>query len=156
MADLVEQQAKTLYETDEHEWIERQIEALRDGAFERLDRANLIAYLTDMAARDRRELESRLIVLYAHVLKLRIQPDKATQSWRLTIREQQRATRRLLKSLPSLRPRADDILREVYPDAVAAAFDGMGTRTGSDPKAWSVPDLDVAGLLGFAVADGDA
>jgi hypothetical protein len=63
MADMVEQPAKTLYEVDEYAWVERQIAALRDGTFDRLDHATLIAHLTDMAARDRRELESRIIVL---------------------------------------------------------------------------------------------
>jgi hypothetical protein len=125
---------------------------LRDGAFDRLDRANLIAYLTDMAARDRRELGSRLIVLYAHILKSRIQPEKATESRRLTIREQQRAIRRLLKDLPSLRHRADAIVRDVNPDAVEMAFDELGKLTGSDPAAWSEPDFDVAALLDFEVA----
>jgi hypothetical protein len=76
-----------------------------------------------------------LIVLYARIVKLRIQPEKPTQRWTLTIREEQRAIRRLLTSLPSLRSRADEILREVDPDAVAAAFDEMGARTGSDLKA---------------------
>jgi hypothetical protein len=154
MADVVEQPTDTLYEADEHAWIERQIAALRDGALDRLDRVNLIAYLTDMAARDRRELGSRLIVLYAHVLKFRIQPERATRSWRLTIREQQRAIRLLFRSLPSLRHRADEILREVYPDAVASAFDQMGKQTDSDPAAWSARDLDVAALLAFD-ASGD-
>jgi hypothetical protein len=149
MADVVEQPTDTQYEADEHAWIERQIAALRDGDLDRLDRANLIAYLTDMAARDRRELGSRLIVLYAHILKSRIQPEKATESWRLTIREQQRAIRRLLTSLPSLGRRADDILREVYPDAVEMAFDEMGKMAGSDPASWTEPDLDVADLLNF-------
>jgi hypothetical protein len=149
MADMVEQLTKTLYEADEHAWIERQIAALRDGTFDRLDHASLIAYLTDMAARDRRELGSRIVILYAHILKWRIQPEKATESWRLTIREQQRAIRRLLKSLPSLSPRADDILREVYSDAVELAFDEMGKLSGTDPAAWSEPDLDVTGLLNF-------
>ncbi len=148
MADAVEQTTE-LYEADEHAWIERQIASLRDGDLNRLDRANLIAFLTDMAARDRRELGSRLIILYAHILKSNIQPEKATESWRLTIREQQRAIRRLLKSLPSLNHRADDILREIYPDAVETAFDEMGKLSGSDPAAWSEPDLDVAGLLSF-------
>ena len=149
MEDVVAQSTDALYEADEHAWIERQIGVLRDGDLDRLDRANLIAYLTDMAARDRRELGSRLIVLYAHVLKSRIQPEQATESWRLTIREQQRAIRLLLKTLPSLTHRADDILREVYPDAVALAFDEIGKRTDADPAAWAEPDLDVAALLTF-------
>ena len=149
MADVVKQPTDTpLYEADEHAWIERQIASLRDGNLDRLDCANLVAYLTDMAARDRRELGSRLIILYAHILKWNLQPEKATESWRLTIREQQRAIRRLLKSLPSLKHRADDILREVYPDAVEMAFDEMGL-TGRDSAAWSEPGLDVTGLLSF-------
>ena len=102
-----------------------------------------------MAASDCRELGSRLIVLYAHILKWRIKPEKATNSWKLTIHEQQRAIRWLLKSLPSLKHHADDILREVYPDAVALALDEMGDVTGSDPAAWSGPDLDLSGLLDF-------
>ena len=101
MADAVEQTTE-LYEADEHAWIERQIASLRDGDLNRLDRANLIAFLTDMAARDRRELGSRLIILYAHILKSNIQPEKATESWRLTIREQQRAIRRLLDARAGL------------------------------------------------------
>jgi hypothetical protein len=112
MADVVEQPTE-LYEADEHASIERQIASLGHGDLDRLDRANLIAFLTDLAARDRREPGSRLIILYAHILKSNIQPEKATESWRLTIREEQQAIGRLLKSLPSLKHRADDILREV-------------------------------------------
>jgi hypothetical protein len=48
MADIVEQPTR-LYEADEYAWIERQIASLRDGDLDRLDRANLIAYLGDMA-----------------------------------------------------------------------------------------------------------
>jgi hypothetical protein len=50
-AGVAEQPADTLYNADEHAWIECQIAALRDGDLNRLDRINLIAYLTDMAAR---------------------------------------------------------------------------------------------------------
>jgi hypothetical protein len=64
MADAIEHATGALYEADEYAWIEHQIAALRDGDLDRLDRVNLIAYLTDMAARDRRELGSRLVVLY--------------------------------------------------------------------------------------------
>jgi hypothetical protein len=60
MADSIELPTTTdLYEADEHAWIERQIAGLRDGAFDRLDRANLIEFLSSMAARNRRELASQ-------------------------------------------------------------------------------------------------
>jgi hypothetical protein len=48
MADVVEQPIG-LYEADEHAWIGRQIASLRDGDLDRLDRANPIAFLTEMA-----------------------------------------------------------------------------------------------------------
>nr|WP_294511351.1 DUF29 domain-containing protein [uncultured Rhodopila sp.] len=153
MAGLIEHPTGTLYEADEHAWIERQIAALRDGDVDALDRVNLIAYLSDMTARDRRELGSRLILLYAQILKLRIQPEMATRSWRLTIRDQQRAIRLLFRTLPGLKHRADEILKDVYPDAVEAAFDEIGPLTGSDSAHWSEPDLHVTGLLSFDAGD---
>jgi hypothetical protein len=147
MADVAELAIQSeLYGTDEHAWIERQVAALRAGDLDRLDRANLIEFLTAMALRDERELESRLEVLYAHILKCQVQPEKATRSWRLTIHEQQRAVRRLLKKLPSLEARGDAILREVYPDAVEAA----SLETGLDGKLFpSQPMFDMAGVLSF-------
>jgi len=138
---------RKLYEADEHAWIECQVAALRAGDLDRIDRATLIEYLTEMAGRDRRELESRLVVLYAHILKYRLQPDRATRNWGLTVLEQQRAIRRLLKHLPSLATRTPEILRDVYPDAVQAAL----LETGADRKAVPrEPEFDVAGLLDFA------
>ena len=124
MADVAER--TDLYETDEHAWIESQVAALRNGAYSGLDTDNLIEFLTSMALRDERELESRLIVLYSHIVKMQIQPDRTTRSWKLTIAEQQRAIRRLLKKLPSLSARADSIMRDILPDAFATALEEMG------------------------------
>ena len=84
MADLIELPTTTnLYEVDEHAWIERQIAALREGAFDRLDRANLIEFLSSMAARDRRELASRMTLLMQHMIKYSVQPERASRSWTL-------------------------------------------------------------------------
>ena len=115
MADSIELPTKTnLYEVDEHAWIERQIAALRDGAFDRLDRANLVEFLSSMAARDRRELASRMTLLMQHMIKYSVQPELASRSWTLTILEQQREVR-LLAAIPSLRARADEVLQESFP-----------------------------------------
>ncbi len=139
---------RKLYEADEHAWIQCQVAALRDGDLDRIDRDTLIEYLTEMAGRDRRELEFWLVVLYAHILKYRLQPERTTRSWGLTVLEQQRAIRRLLKHLPSLATRAPEILRDVYPDAVQAAL----LETGADGKAVPrKPEFDIAGLLDFVV-----
>ncbi len=127
MADMVTlADGNQLYEADELAWIERQIAALRGGDMARLDRTSLVAFLSDMAVSHERELESRLIVLYAHILKFQHQPEEATRSALLTIREQQRAIRRLLKKLPSLKARANDIVEDIYSDAVETAMDETG------------------------------
>jgi hypothetical protein len=122
----------SLYDTDELAWIEAQVDALRSGDLGRLDRANLIDCLLDMAKRERRELESRLTVLAAHILKCRMQPP-ATRSWWLTIQEQKRQVRRMLRDYPSLAAKADDLLGGVYPDAVESALDETGLDRGIVP-----------------------
>jgi hypothetical protein len=52
------------YGRDEHEWIAAQISALESGQMNRLDRENLIEFLSES---DRGELRSRLTVLLLHL-----------------------------------------------------------------------------------------
>ncbi len=123
---------KSLYDTDELAWIEAQVAALRAGDLDRLDRANLIDCLIDMSKRERRELESRLKVLAAHVLKCRIQPP-AARSWLLTIQEQQDEIGRICRDYPSLAARSDELLSEMYPKAVKLALSETGLDRGVIP-----------------------
>jgi hypothetical protein len=120
--DTVAQLAdRALYEADEHAWIARQIDALRSGRLEQLDRDSLIEYLTDMTIRDHRELRSRFTVLLQHLLKLRMQPQRMTRSWVLTIIVQQQDIAGLLTSIPSLATHAENLLDEAYAAAVRRA-----------------------------------
>ncbi len=113
--------ASDLYEVDEHAWIAAQIAALTEGQLNRLDCDHLVQYLTEMTIRDRRELRSRLTVLLHHLLKLRLQPDRLTRSWVMTIIEQQSEVRSIIESIPSLGRQAEAIATEAYPDAVRRA-----------------------------------
>lgn len=122
----------TLYETDEHEWIAAQIAALSTGQLQRLDRAHLVEYLSDMTIRDRRELQSRLTVLLRHLLKVQLQPARLTRSRVNTIITQQREIRLIVTGIPSLGRQADRIVAEAYPDAVRAA----SRETGLPPSAF--------------------
>ena len=70
-----------------------------------------------MAKRDRREVESRLVVLLAHLLKWTYQPDRRSRSWRATVVEH----RQELVGLAGrgvLRNHAETVLAEVYARAV--------------------------------------
>jgi hypothetical protein len=75
----------TLYEQDETAWLESMAELVRLKRLDELDFANLAEYLSDMAARDRREVRSRLVMLMMHLLKWEHQADKRTPSWQTTI-----------------------------------------------------------------------
>lgn len=150
MADLIEQ---SLYEADEHAWIEHQIDVLRSGDLAHLDRLHLVEYLTDMAINNRRELSSRLIKLYAHVVKWHVQPTRRSRSWVLTILEQQRELRGIFKHSKTLRNLADATLAEDYQAAVREAFAEMGPSVRSQRKDWSAQRFGVDDLLNFQIDD---
>src|SRR5947207_3029560 len=109
-----------LFEADETAWLEAMAELVRHGRLKELDYPHLAEYLADMARRDRREVESRLAVLIAHLLKWQHQPKKRSASWRVTIEGQRQELVRLFRSA-ALRNHAADVLADVYSDGVRLA-----------------------------------
>jgi hypothetical protein len=59
----------SLYEQDLNLWLETTISDLQAGDFHHLDIENLVEELASLAARDKRELRSRLATLLEHLLK---------------------------------------------------------------------------------------
>jgi hypothetical protein len=74
-----------------------------------------------MGRRDRRELESRLTILVAHLLKWQAQPEHRSTSWSATIRERRGQIARKLRASPSLRPVLDDLLARICAAARVSA-----------------------------------
>jgi Domain of unknown function DUF29 len=137
-----------LYEQDETAWLEAMAELIRLGRLDEVDYPNLAEYLADMARRDRREVESRLIVLIAHALKWAHQPDHRVGSWKATIIEQ----RQELEGLASqgvLRNHAETVLTEVYHKAVerAAAETGLPAETFPAACPYTIDELLSADLI---------
>jgi hypothetical protein len=121
-----------LYERDETAWLEVMAELAAERRVAELDLANLSEYLTSMGLRDRREVNSRLVVLLTHFLKWEFQPELRGNSWRGTIREQRRELRMICES-GTLRNHAEDILDATYADAVMQAADETGLALGTFP-----------------------
>jgi len=119
-----------LYEQDETAWLEATAESIRLGRLDEVDYPNLAEYLADMAGRDRREVESRLIVLLAHVLKWTYQPERRSGGWKATIIEQRQELEGLVRR-GVLRNHAEAVLADAYRKAVerAAAETGLGSET---------------------------
>jgi hypothetical protein len=94
----------SLYDRDQHLWLEEAIAKLRVKDFQGLDLAHLIEELEIVAGRDRAEIESRLGVLLAHLLKrLYVQSEYDYRGWEITIREQRRHLKIALQQSPSLK-----------------------------------------------------
>ena len=121
--------ASELYHRDYRAWAKRQMDALSAGRFADLDIRHLLDELRDMGRSERNELENRLVVLLAHLLKWQFQYGQLADrwkefkgdSWRSTIVEQRdRIARRLDKS-PGLKPELSGLIEEAYSDAARLA-----------------------------------
>jgi len=121
-----------LYELDETAWLDAMSELIRQGRLDELDYPNLAEYLADMARRDRREVTSRLAVLFAHLLKWQHQPERRSGSWRVTVEMQRQELAELLES-GVLRNHAREVLSKAYANGVRQAAAETGLPEGSFP-----------------------
>lgn len=101
-----------LYDTDFLAWVEATTQLLKQGKFSELDIKNLIEEVEDLGKRDKREVQSNLVVLLTHLLKWKYQQnrrsypesdnDKYDNSWARTIAEHRDRIQRSLEDSPSL------------------------------------------------------
>ena len=110
-----------LYEQDLFAWTQQQVNLLTHQRWHELDVENLIDELEGMARRDRREMINRLIILIAHLLKWKFQPDHQSGSWRGSIQEQRLQPNGLLEDSPSLHQQFIESLEKAYPQAIKLA-----------------------------------
>lgn len=109
----------TLYEQDFVAWCEDTAAKLRNRDLENLDFENLIEEIESLGKSDRRELRNRLMVLLAHILKrMYINSPENFAGWEVTIVEQRKQLKGLLKDSPSLKPYLAEVFAEVYADAL--------------------------------------
>ncbi len=94
----------SLYDRDYYTWTLEQARALRERRTSDLDWANLAEEVEDLGKSERRELQNRLEVLLAHLLKWQFQPKRRSRSWSATIAVQRVKIRQLLDQNPGLKP----------------------------------------------------
>ncbi|NGZ85489.1 DUF29 domain-containing protein [Duganella aceris] len=94
----------TSYEDDVIAWAARQAALLRAGRWELLDIDNIAEEIEDVGKSEKRELQSRYVVLVTHLLKWKYQPGRRGHSWRNTIKEQRAAIVDDLARHPHLKP----------------------------------------------------
>ncbi|MEH2030770.1 MAG: DUF29 domain-containing protein [Nostoc sp.] len=111
-----------LYETDFYDWTQKQVSLLKTQQWEQLDTVNLIEEIETLGRKERQELRNRLGVLLGHLLKWQFQPEKRSNSWLGTIREQRVQIKLLLQDSPSLKPYLDEVFFSVYELGLALAI----------------------------------
>lgn len=110
----------SLYERDFYLWVQQTVTALKTRAFDQVDWDNVIEEIESMGRSERRELQSRLIVLLEHLLKLHYWVDERAfnaRGWRNTIIEQRRQIHLVLEDSPSLRAMLNDRYADAYRQA---------------------------------------
>lgn len=109
----------TLYDRDLQDWFTDTIAKIKSKEFDRVDWEHVIEEIEGLAGRDRAEVQSRLRVLLAHLLK-RLYVDNAYdyRGWENTIREQRRQLETLLEQSPSLRSFFDSVFLKEWQKAL--------------------------------------
>ena len=81
----MEPTTKTLYETDFVEWAQETAKLLRVGRFDAVDMEHLIEEVYDLGGGERSAVDRQLERMLMHLLKQRVQPEKASSSWHRSI-----------------------------------------------------------------------
>lgn len=124
----------TQYDTDFYGWIQEQAALIKAGRLDAVDLKNLLEEVESMGRSEENALESRLELLFAHLLKWIYQPEYRGRSWVNTIKEQRRKIPKHLQRNPGLKSKLDEIMRSAYEDARAAATDETGLPEQTFPK----------------------
>jgi hypothetical protein len=109
-----------LYDQDFQLWLSQIINQLENQQFDQLDLEHLIEELTDLGKSNQRSLESNLIILIAHLLKLKIQqdaPEMMKGSWLDAVSDHRQRVLYDLEEIPSLKSHLETAIAKVYPSS---------------------------------------
>ncbi|MGL5034167.1 MAG: DUF29 domain-containing protein [Microcystaceae cyanobacterium] len=113
-----------LHDQDFLQWTEEQSKHLENRNLELIDWQNIQEEIESMGRSEKQELANRLEILLEHLLKrCYMNSTYDNRGWELTIKEQRKQIRRLLKASPSLKSYGDSILNEIWLDALSDVQD---------------------------------
>jgi hypothetical protein len=139
----IAQEQITKHATDFFQWTRDQMQFLKDKEFEKLDIENLIGEIESLGNSERNAIESHMIVLFVHLLKMEYQPAMRSNSWENSIENAKFRIQRLIKKNPSLKKE----VFEAVPDAYYSAKLQASSETGLDKKTfpkecpWTLEEL---------------
>jgi hypothetical protein len=126
MKTPIRPKTQPLYDQDYYLWLRITINQLRAGQFSAVDLQNLLEELETMGRSEKRAIESLLIKLLEHLLKLKFWDSERERNqghWQGEIRNFRRQIKRAIKDSPSLKPYILEIFDECYQEARQEASD---------------------------------
>ena len=111
-----------LYDQDYYAWTQENARLLREGRVNEIDFEHLAEEVESMGSSERSQLQNRLRILLAHLLKWQYQPQYRGRSWSATLKEQRLSIQMLLSDNPSLKNQEEDRIVKAYPLAVLTAI----------------------------------
>ena len=107
------------YEQDYYQWTQAMVKALRARDLEHLDWENLIEEIEDMGKSQKRAIESLLMRLTEHLIKLKYWEEQKARNgrhWRSEIVNFRVLLHKRLKDSPSLKAKLEEIYQDILPD----------------------------------------
>jgi hypothetical protein len=120
------QSLQPLYEQDYQLWLDSTINNLKQGNFDHLDIDLLIEEIEEMGGSLKDALENNLIVVLAHLLKWKYQPEHRSGSWGASIKEHRRRINKSIQKHPSLKNYYESIFEDCYLPALDWAVEETG------------------------------
>lgn len=134
---------KALYDRDFILWTETIVEQLKRGNFTDVDWENLIEEIESMGKSEKRALESLLIKLLEHILKIEYWDSERERNlghWSAEISNFRYQIAKIVQNSPSLKPYLVEILPECY--EVALRYVSRAMRVSID----ILPETPIASL----------
>ena len=114
---------KTLHDTDFVAWATLTAELLRHGRFAEIDFEQVAEEIQELADMMKSAVRSQMRRMLMHLIKLRIQPQRAGSSWRRSIAGARAEIEDAIEDSPSLRRHLEETLERTYRRAVKQALD---------------------------------
>lgn len=132
----------SLYQQDFALWLDETVARLKARDVDNLDWENLIEEIEALGIAQKHEVESRLKVILAHVLKrCHVPLPDCFREWQVTIRTQRNDLTRLLRKAPSLANHLLEEFDEIYQEALSEVREEYPNA--QFPETWSFArDID--------------
>ena len=122
------------HEKDFFNWTRNQMKFLKEKEFTKLDIDNLIDEIESLGNSERNAIESYMIVLFIHLLKMEYQPAMRCNSWENSIENAKFRIKRLVKKNPSLNKEVSEVIQDAFYSAKLQASSETGLDKKTFPK----------------------